>query len=77
MHSFDLDSCSFKEVTAMGAIWGEYFMWIYSTRQLNKLFNTQKNITRVLFDKFRTCIWAIPYPEQNLPSEFYIKEHSV
>ena len=27
-------------------------------------------------DKFRTCTRARPYPEQNLPSEFYIKEHS-
>ena len=27
-------------------------------------------------DKFRTCIRARPYPEQNLPTEFYVKEHS-
>ena len=43
----------------------------------------QNKIMRVLFgdrgkflDKFRTCIRARPYPEQNLPSEFYVKEHS-
>ena len=47
------------------------------------LFNAQKKIMRVLFgdrekfiDKFRTCTRARPYPEQNLSSEFYIKEHS-
>ena len=51
--------------------------------KLNKLFNAQKKIMRVLFgvkekflDKFWTCTRARPYPEQNLPSEFYIKEHS-
>ena len=51
--------------------------------KLNKLFNAQKKIMRVLFgdreiffDKFRTCTRARPYPEQNLPSEFYIKYHS-
>ena len=51
---------------------------------LNKLFNAQKKIMIVLFgdrekflDKFRTCIRARPYPEQNLrTTEFYIKEHS-
>ena len=39
---------------------------------------------RVLFsdrkkflDKFRTCIRARPYPEQNLPTEFYVKEHYI
>ena len=42
-----------------------------------------KKITRVLFgdreiffDKFRTCTRSRPYPGQNFPSEFYIKEHS-
>ena len=52
-------------------------------RKFNKLFNAQKKILRVLFgdrekflDKFRTCIRARPYPEQNLPTEFYVKEHS-
>ena len=51
--------------------------------KLNKLFNAQKKIMRVLFgdrekflDKYRTCTQARPYPEQKLPSEFYIKEHS-
>ena len=51
--------------------------------KLNKLFNAQKKIMRVLFgdrekflDKYRTCTRARPYPEQKLPSEFYVKEHS-
>ena len=51
-----------------------------SNRKLKKLFNAQKNILRVLFgdrekflDKFRTCIRARPYPEQNLPTEFLAK----
>ena len=53
--------------------------------KLNKLFNAQKKIMRVLFgdrekflDKYsyRTCTRARPYPEQKLPSEFYIKEQS-
>ena len=51
--------------------------------KLNKLFNAQKKIMRVLFgdrekflDKYRTCSRARPYPEQKLLSAFYIKEHS-
>ena len=61
-------------------VWGSDSM---SESKLNKLFRAQKNIMRVLFgdkekflDKFITCTWARPYPEQNLPSEFYVKEHS-
>ena len=48
--------------------------------KLNKLFNAQKKIMRVLFgdrekflDKLRTCSRARPYPEQNLPFEFILK----
>ena len=59
-------------------VWGSI-----PNRKFNKLFNAQKKILRVLFgdrekflDKFRTCIRARPYPEQNLPTEFYVKEHS-
>ena len=59
-------------------VWGSI-----PNREFNKLFNAQKKILRVLFcdkekflDKFRTCIRARPYPEQNLPTEFYVKEHS-
>ena len=59
-------------------VWGSI-----PNRKFNKLFNAQKKILRVLFgdrekflDKYRTCIRARPYPEQNLPTEFYVKEHS-
>ena len=59
-------------------VWGSI-----PNRKFNKLFNAQKKILRVLFgnreiflDKFRTCIRARPYPEQNLPTEFHVKEHS-
>ena len=59
-------------------VWGSM-----SDNKLNKLFNAQKKIVRVLFvdrekflGKFRTCTRARPYPEQNLTSEFDIKEHS-
>ena len=59
-------------------VWGSI-----PNRKFNKLFNAQKKILRVLFgdrekflDKFRTCIRARPYPEQNLTTEFYVKEHS-
>ena len=63
-----------------------YGITVWSSRpdsKLNKLFNAQKKIMSVLFgdrekflDKFRTCTQARPYPEQNLPSEFYIKEQN-
>ena len=33
-------------------------------------------MTEKFLDKYRTCTRARPYPEQKLPSEFYIKEHS-
>ena len=59
-------------------VWGSI-----PNRKFNKLFNAQEKILRVLFggrekllDKLRTCIRARPYPEQNLPTEFYVKEHS-
>ena len=32
----DLDSSSLKEVTAMRAIWGVCFLWIYRTRLIEK-----------------------------------------
>ena len=61
-------------ITVLGSI---------SNQKFNKLFNARKKILRVLFgdrekflDKFRTCIRARPYQEQNLPTEFYVKEHS-
>ena len=53
--------------------------------QLNKLFNAQINVMRVLFgdrekfvDKFttRNRTRVRPYSEQNLPSEFYIQDHN-
>ena len=33
-------------------------------------------VTEKFLDKFRACIRARPYPAQNLPTEFYVKEHS-
>ena len=51
--------------------------------KLNKIFVAQKKIMRVLFgnrekflDKFKTCSRARPYPMQQLPPEFYVKESS-
>ena len=59
-------------------VWGSI-----PNRKFYKLFNAQKKILRVLFadrekfiNKFRTYIRARSYPEQNLPTEFYVKEHS-
>ena len=59
-------------------VWGSM-----SDTKLKRLFIAQKKIVRVLFgdrekfiDKFKTCVRARPYPEQKLPPEFYIKEHS-
>ena len=44
-------------------VWG-----LVPNQLFNKLFNVQKKIMRVLFgDK--------PYPEHNLATEFYVKEH--
>ena len=69
----------FKSYITYGiTVWGSI-----PNRKFNKVFNAQKKILRVLFsnrekflDKFRTCIRARPYPEQNLPTEFYVKENS-
>ena len=69
----------FESYIAYGiTVWGSM-----PDSKLNKLFNAQKKIMRVLFgdrekflDKYRTCTQARPYSEQKLPSEFYIKEHS-
>ena len=60
-------------------VWGSI-----PNRKFNKLFNAQKKIRRVLFgdrekflDKFRTCIRARTYPEQNLPTGFYVQNNII
>ena len=70
-----LDTLFESYITYGMTVWGSM-----PDSKLNKLSNAQKKIMSIMFgdrgkflDKFRTCTRARPYPEQNLPSEFYLK----